>query len=143
MLRSVKKDDDTYWSFSTKDPSGNIVPAFLNGDKNGHAQKLEGATKRLAALIRKKYPGLLFEARRTEGFLSINFKEFVQVTVTPDKTDFVWNPVLAIIHKLQMPELKKELLEGEASSGVRKATPGISSLPFFLFKAYQLYHLEC
>ena len=103
----------TYWSFSTKDPSGNIVLAFLNGDKNGHTQKLEGATKRLAALIRSKYPGLLFKARRTEGFLNINFKEFVQVTVTPDKTDFVWNLVFAIKHKLQMPELKKESLEGE------------------------------
>ena len=38
-----------------------------------------------------------------------------------------------------MPELKEEFLEEKISSGVGSATPGISSLPFFLFKR----HINC
>ena len=34
ISRSVKRDD-AYWAFSAKDPSGHLVPVFLDGDKSG------------------------------------------------------------------------------------------------------------
>ena len=54
VLRSVRKDDNSYWKFSAQDPTGHTVPFLLDGDRNGHTQKMEGASRRLSAVIQRK-----------------------------------------------------------------------------------------
>ena len=80
ILCAAKKDDGPppkYWQFQAEDPSGELFPVLLNGDKNGHLQKLEGVTKRLCSSIKGKHPELLVCVRRSEGLLAINYKKFV------------------------------------------------------------------
>ena len=102
-------------------PTGSIVPKtpmairflFFKGDKNRHTPKLEGASERLLPVIKSKSPGLLLYGRRSEGLLTISYHNFATITVTHDKSDFVWNPKISAQYNLDMHAIKRVLLEEE------------------------------
>ena len=85
----------------------------MNGDKNGHIQKLEGVTKRFHAHLKNAAPGTPVYARRSEGLLTSNYRRFIVVSVTQEKSDFKWDPKIALELGLDMSKLKKDFLEGE------------------------------
>ena len=119
ILQHVKKEDGgptgpaVYWQFQALDVSGHGVPIYLNGDKNGRIQKLEGVTKRFHAHLKSAAPGTPVYARRSEGLLTSNFRRFVVVSVTQEKSDIVWDPKIARELGLDMPKTNKYFLEGE------------------------------
>ena len=48
VIKGLKKGDNDFHKFEVPDPSGNLVPIFLNFDKNGQQIQTERVTKKLA-----------------------------------------------------------------------------------------------
>jgi hypothetical protein len=97
FLKSIKNSDDTYYAFTAKDPSGNFCTLHPNADKNGHTQKLEGTSRRLSNHLKQAYPecaAKLF-CRRTDGVITYDFKELVEIEVGRRKSSLSWNKQLA------------------------------------------------
>jgi hypothetical protein len=115
FVKGTKLSDGTYRDLSLVDPSGTKAQIYLNLDKNGKTRKLEGATRRLAGIIKAEYPhlGPSLYARRDEGILNCAFKVLATVTVAPECTCLAWNPKAATKHGVDMFAIKKAFLEEE------------------------------
>jgi hypothetical protein len=115
FVKGLKLPDGNFRDMQVVDPSGIPTQLYLNLDKNNKQRKLEGATRRLAALVISKYPHLKTKIfpRRSEGVVNCAFKVLATITVSPEATTLSWDPRNVLKHEIDMAPIKKEFLEEE------------------------------
>ena len=127
-IRSLKLGDGDYRKFSVKDPSDVETAFLINPDKNGRLRKSEGATRRLANLIKDKYPDLPIYARRSEGFINCQLQQLIRLRVDYEKVGVSCSTKLSNESKADCKTIDSSFLH-ETFSGL--GIPNVSSLPVF------------
>jgi len=112
-LKSLKVDG-VWRELKVLDPSKNPVRLYLNPDKNGRQQKIEGATKRLCRRLKSQHSDLNLFARKSEGIITLDFKQLALVSAPEaGKVDLGWNPGPVRTAGIDKASFTKEFLETE------------------------------